>query len=558
MRGAYVFDMRKNINVKVYLVGLYVLVLMICLMMSSSSKLSFESIAINFALFLIAGIIFWFAVKHFGYVNSISENLRKASKKIEDDAKENANLWEKYSLMKGSMLFSDKRLEKQYDEFLRENNRLNSLTGGNYQCGIADYINRDLIDSTLKKNLFNIVPSVMTGLGILGTFIGLSIGLREFSTGNATEISDSIAPLMDGIKVAFHTSIYGMIFSLAFNYIYKQFLENAYADLNDFLKKYDEYVLGNPDYANAVKLRSMLMDMPREMGREMFSILKPAFEELNANLKALPDRIGEQVSKTIKPEFAEVNKNLLSFSENVSENNLEGLSQIIDSFMKEMNRSLGDSFTKLSDTINTVCDMQKQNSDYLEDVISRTGATSVNVDNINKMSEKTIKKMNAYVDNIDKLQKAINASYDSVNARMEAQDEINLRIKEYIESLKEQQERLTDITTKVTEDINCTAREFSEVSKQFNTQLTGSLDKTFECFDSNLGAITRQLSNTISEVDATTERVPNVVLAAYDGMEKTFLEMNDKMKEILVSLEKMQESIEKQSKRASRSNYATV
>ena len=41
-------------------------------------------------------------------------------------------------------------------------------------------------------------------------------------------------------------------------------------------------------------------------------------------------------------------------------------------------------------------------------------------------------------------------------------------------------------------------------------------------FDKNLAEITRHLSGTIAEVDATTERVPQVVVAAYDGMEKSF------------------------------------
>ncbi len=65
----------------------------------------------------------------------------------------------------------------------------------------------------------------MTGLGILGTFIGLTIGLQQFNTGSASEITNSISPLIQGIKVAFHTSIYGMVFSLIFSFVYKNKLE---------------------------------------------------------------------------------------------------------------------------------------------------------------------------------------------------------------------------------------------------------------------------------------------------------------------------------------------
>ena len=110
------------------------------------------------------------------------------------------------------------------------------------QCDIDDYLNEYYIDSVMKCGLISIVPGVMTGLGILGTFIGLSFGLQNFNTGSASAITDSIPQLMNGIKIAFHTSIYGMVFSLVFNLVYKKNLEDAYNAMDDFLDSYHKYV----------------------------------------------------------------------------------------------------------------------------------------------------------------------------------------------------------------------------------------------------------------------------------------------------------------------------
>ena len=63
------------------------------------------------------------------------------------------------------------------------------------QCDIDDYLNEYYIDSVMKCGLISIVPGVMTGLGILGTFIGLSFGLQNFNTGSASIITDSIPPV---------------------------------------------------------------------------------------------------------------------------------------------------------------------------------------------------------------------------------------------------------------------------------------------------------------------------------------------------------------------------
>jgi hypothetical protein len=54
-------------------------------------------------------------------------------------------------------------------------------------------------------------PSLLTSLGILGTFTGIVIGLFDF---NIEHIDSSIALLLDGLKTAFITSILGISLSL--------------------------------------------------------------------------------------------------------------------------------------------------------------------------------------------------------------------------------------------------------------------------------------------------------------------------------------------------------
>ena len=53
--------------------------------------------------------------------------------------------------------------------------------------------------------------SILTTIGVLGTFVGVCIGLYNF---DVTNIEGSIPPLLDGLKTAFITSIVGMFFSI--------------------------------------------------------------------------------------------------------------------------------------------------------------------------------------------------------------------------------------------------------------------------------------------------------------------------------------------------------
>lgn len=55
------------------------------------------------------------------------------------------------------------------------------------------------------------LPSLISTLGVLGTFAGITVGLIYFDTG---DLDNSIPHLLDGLKTAFFTSLAGMIGSL--------------------------------------------------------------------------------------------------------------------------------------------------------------------------------------------------------------------------------------------------------------------------------------------------------------------------------------------------------
>lgn len=62
----------------------------------------------------------------------------------------------------------------------------------------------------------NTAASILTVVGVLGTFIGIYIGLWAFKTdlGNMEEMQGSISKLLDGLKLAFGTSIVGIASAL--------------------------------------------------------------------------------------------------------------------------------------------------------------------------------------------------------------------------------------------------------------------------------------------------------------------------------------------------------
>jgi biopolymer transport protein ExbB/TolQ len=258
-------------------------------------------------------------------------------------------------------MFEDRRLLKNYKDFKHE---LLRITGGGnpyYKCDIEDYIGIDLIDRVIHAERLSQVPGVMTGLGILGTFVGLSLGLQNFSTGTTAQITGSIEPLMNGIKVAFHTSIYGMVFSLVFNYVYKRRLDDAENALNLFLRNFRKYVLPDTEKEGVNKL----LDLQREQAKAITALS----EALTVNLP-------EGLKTYLEPRFDHFDDTIDSFSRMATRNQMDQLERVVQNFITEMNNSLGSSFSNLSKVVNQSLYLQEANEAQLKEIYEKNAVAA--------------------------------------------------------------------------------------------------------------------------------------------------------------------------------------
>ncbi|MCR4763809.1 MAG: MotA/TolQ/ExbB proton channel family protein [Lachnospiraceae bacterium] len=316
------------------------------------------NLIVNVAMFLVVALIFINCELHaFFPANRLILDLRRVSLRIRQDATTaKPSLWEQYR-RNGELLFTDPLLQGRYREFVRETERIGQSGLPQYRRDLEDFIGGELADEVLHKNLLNQVPGALTGLGILGTFIGLSLGLQNFATGSTAEITGSIAPLMSGIKVAFHTSIYGMVFSLVFNYVYKRKLEETEAELDGFLFVHRNFVLPDAETDG----RNLMLSLQREQIR--------AIENL---AETISGSLAEGMEDLLEPQFDRFDETIARFAKGAEKNQLDALGLIVNAFIAEMNKSLGHSFSQLSFTIDQTYKLQQENASQLKRVLEGT------------------------------------------------------------------------------------------------------------------------------------------------------------------------------------------
>lgn len=536
--------MRKK-NYTFWLVITYIIMAAVCAGLIILFNQSLTSIVINVAMFVIVGIIFLYAIHRFSIAWKLQKALYAATAKIKEDAHSDTRyLWDRYKKDMGGGLFPDNILTKQYQKFTNEMKRLEKFQNADYKCDIEDYINQEYVDAATKKNILNLVSGTMTGLGILGTFVGLSFGLQYFNTGTAAEITDSIAPLMDGIKVAFHTSVYGMVFSLVFSFVYKATMEAVYVQLDEFLSAFNTYVLGDSYNDNESRIREVLQTLPQAMGTAL----------------------SEQMGQSLTPFVYNMNKTMMDFAQTIADSQAEGMKGLVNEFVDRLNETMGDTYRRFGQVMNETIDIQRQNNAYAQTVMNSLGQVAGNVSDINTLSVRIIDNMSGYIAQLEKLQGIINDNYNSTYRQMEILKDHEDKMQDYVYSIAENErevnvsirkeldeiiktsgifsaemqsasQQLTAVLNATRSDISSAADKLSDAATGLDEKLTESLKETFDLFDTNMAEITTHLGTTVSQIEQTTDRVPEVVLAAYTSMKQSFDDMQTEMNSLLRAMD---------------------
>ena len=361
-------------------------------------------------------------------------------------------------------LFKNEVLKREYADFVFELDRIEQTALPYYKCSIQDYINYDLMDYVLHRNILNQVAPAMTGLGILGTFIGLALGLNSFSTGSTLEIANSIQPLMAGIKVAFHTSIYGMVFSLVFNYSLRRRVEDAEHAVRKFVNDYKKYVL--PDTANDGFNRLI------ELQQEQTRVISQLSTEGAANFS-------REIGAMLIPQFDRFDSTIENFANQATKNQLDSLAVIVNSFISEMNKSLDETFKKLSEQSYANMAAQKENEEKIRQMIETTGGALDNIAKIQKGSEELTALMLKCVADVNIMHETMLKDIEKLNALAE-NDKALIRKQELTAQALVSRSVLTDSSIKALDQRIAAQQELLDGLNQTLAYSYDNVDKNFE------------------------------------------------------------------------------
>ena len=333
--------MRKASNILVALLGAGVCAFITWLAIDTDRFTLIYNLAFLAVMLL---IIFVAWISGFRRLNQTVQGLDAASGKLMEIYRNKGSIAE--ITRSGAKLFEVEYLDHKYQEYLAYLRKTNS------PCDIGDYIGEYEINNYAHRKLIEMVPDILTSLGILGTFVGLVWGLRGFDPQTYEAMTSSVSSLVNGIKVAFITSIYGIALSMVFSYWLRGALARVSESLDNFLDKY--YLCAVPP-TDATAMNHVLSNQ-KEQTKVIQGMAEDVAEQMSASFE-----------EYVTPSLVQMNQTMESFTQVVTYGQEQMLENVAKQVMVSMKQELLDEFGEMRTLMREANKVQKDYLQYISD-----------------------------------------------------------------------------------------------------------------------------------------------------------------------------------------------
>lgn len=371
-----------------------------------------------------------------------------------------------------------------------------------------------LLKERMNKRLLDYVPQLLLAIGIFGTFLGLVLGLSglDLSAGDNTQLNN----LIDGTKISFLTSLYGMYFSIAISTL-----------MNFHIGDYEENILKIKNNLNRVFKQALaeksLIKIEKELGatrKEVENVknvnwaMSEKLGEIKGINKGMSVAIGQELISVIQS-YNETNEKYMAAVTKIVKTNLSGLAESVSSLFEEkMQRIFSEEFVSKFESLNrntleVATNNNKNIEEYKNEIAKISNSISVTTDTLTSFCNGALKN---YENVVEKYDERFNNILNLIDNSKQNYQEFLALLKESSNVLKVSNKYIskTDDTFKLINKFleqEASLVKFWEQNKEIVSNLNQNLENFFDKYQNGLNNLNIASSNHLEEVQKSVMKV---------------------------------------------------
>jgi methyl-accepting chemotaxis protein len=435
---------------------------------------------------LILLIFLWCILRFWWLVNPIQKQMKEACNKLNESERDKNAFPAKFYEFK-DWIVKQKYLAdawREYEETLLipgedfEDNRDVIL---NTHLTAVYFNQKSILWHHIDMRFYNALPNILTGLGIVGTFLGLSVGIYLASPGlnsdNINDAKDALSVLLDGAALAFTTSIVGLLSSLVFSFYEKKKIHKFVRFCQTLVSEIDARV----EYFSAERLANKSL----EESKKQSNALQTFANDLAVTL-------GQVIEQQVTAPMVNAINDLRNDQKAASDETLE---KLISEFAQSISGAAGEEMKAFATTVETM-------GQHLE---SQVNTLTKGQDDMQKASAQAVSDMSEAVLNGSK---KINEGID------EAVAALTRSVAKSMESVSQQLEKAS---TNLADKLKSSVSEFDVLINKFK-----DINQEYDTLTSQNQELLKQMSeslNSAQQLIVSTERAHGSFLQSADQFE---------------------------------------
>lgn len=336
------------------------------------------------------------------------------------------------------------------------------------------YFNRDtILYGYVNLSFYNSLPNILTGLGILGTFLGLLSGVSQVSIKDITTIEG----LLGGAAVAFSTSISGLLSSIVFTLILKILIFRIDALIQKWVTALDKRL----EWISPEKVTYQLFLQQLEQSKIM---------------EAFAEKIGVSIGEVLNKDTNSQLSVLKEILKKLSIINSDSLKESIEGQTQKIQKTLGALYGGLTEQNKQIISASRENGQIIISAINT--ALDGNKETLKAIQVSTNKQ----------LEDIHTTSEKTLFKATSGFEQLNNNFKEFISHMAERNsDALIEALEVVIKDFNLKITEqFGDNFKQLN-EAVGQLLKWQINYRDTIEQISKNLDHQFKRTDAATEAI---------------------------------------------------
>jgi DNA anti-recombination protein RmuC len=401
-----------------------------------------------------------------------------------------------------------------------------------------------IVSTPLKTEFYKHLPGILTGLGIIGTFMGLISGLSKFDVSNPSQAQSQLQSLFDSVSHAFYVSAGAISLAMIFTWIEKSLVTARYRQVEALRQLVDgmfdagageEYLerlvtSSETQATQASQIKDALVADMKEILTTLTSQQVEAQTRLFSQQLEAQKRISDEQLEAQARQTGQISQEIGK----AIADNLGGPMEDIAAAVKSVGASQGDAVNKmLTDVLASfaarmedifggqmrgMTDLLKETSEAMRSTAEKFGELATNMDSAGKGA-------------VEAMGERLNHAVTSMEARQQI---MNKQMGEFVEQIRSMvSESQSEAGRKLQETLSAVGEQVAGVVAELRRQAEaaaesqGSRQERFERSTGEaIGSLSSQMESLMAQSVETNRSLQDTVAKLSEATNKAISDMN--------------------------------